>query len=131
MLQALDVLTGNADVDDLDADVGGLLGRFHGGADGLDGLLDVGDDTARHPDGFTLAIADDVQLAVGIFLADDARNLGRADVEADDDVLGGVVLVHGGGDGVICWPRVVRRSGGRVHGIAAGLHCRGGRGRRS
>ena len=130
MLQALNVLPRNAHVDHLDAHVGGLLGGFHGGPDGLDGLLDVGHHAAGHPDGFTPAIPDDLQLAMGILLAHDAGDFGGSDVESDDDVLGGMVLVHGRGDGIICWPRAVRRSGGPGCRIGAGLHCRAGRGRR-
>ena len=99
MLEALDVLTGNADVDDLDADVGGLFRGLHRGTDGLDGLLDVGDDAPGDPYGFTAAIPDDLEFAVRIALAHDACNLGGSDVESNDDVLGGVVLVHGLGMG--------------------------------
>ena len=99
MLEALDVLSGNADVDHLDADVGRLFRGLHRGADGLDGVLDVGDDTPGDPDGFTASISDHLELAVRIALAHDARNLGGSDVESNDDVLGGVVLVHGLGMG--------------------------------
>ena len=105
MLQALDVLPRDAHVDNLDAHIGGLLGGFYGRAYGLNGVFDVGHDTAGNPDGFTLSVSNDFELAMGIFLAYDAGNLGGADVESDDDVLVLIGIVHGG-NGERRWMRL-------------------------
>ena len=104
MLEALDVLPRDAHIDHFDPDIGRFLRRFNSRLDGLNGVLDVGYNATGDPDGFTFAIADDLQLAMGIFLAYDASDFGGADVESDNDVLMGVGVFHTGVD-----------AGGEVH----------------
>ena len=98
MLQALDVLTCDAHVHQSDLGADFLLGFLHRLFDGCHGAVDVGDNAARNPNGFTSAVTEEFDFAELVLLADETGNFGRTDVEADNNFCGGVLglVVHHG-----------------------------------
>jgi hypothetical protein len=67
MLQAFDVLSGNADVYGAELHAGIALADFHGFTDGANGFFDVGDHAAQYADAFDFADSDDFEFAVRVF----------------------------------------------------------------
>ena len=86
VLQAFNVLPGNADIHVVDVHPGFVGCLFDGCFYGIDRVLDVGYHAPFHPDGFSPAVAEDLNFAVFVFPAYDGRDLGGSDVEPDDDV---------------------------------------------
>jgi hypothetical protein len=84
-VQALDVLTADADERPIDLPAGQPFGVFHRGGDRVDRLVDVDDDALLQPGGRHGAVAHDRQLAVPTHLTDERADLARADVDADQD----------------------------------------------
>ena len=84
-LKRLDVAAGDARCRRRDLAAGHVLGLFDRALDRGDGGVDVDHHALAQPLRRVRADADDVDAVVGD-LADDGADLGRADVEADDDV---------------------------------------------
>ena len=82
-----DVAAGDARVDRADLDARHGLRGFDGFADRAHRPLDVADDALAQPAARHVADAEDGD-AVAVDLADDGADLGRAEVEADDDFRG-------------------------------------------
>ena len=87
VLQALDVLAGNTDVDNVKRLATRLLGQFAGLADGADGFLNVGNDAPHDALGFHLAGAEDFQTPVSVALPHEGADFGGADVKSGYDVV--------------------------------------------
>ena len=82
-VERLDVRRGEPEVDRVDLDAGGQLGLVDRLLDRLDRRLEVDDDAAADAARVREADADDVEPAVVGHLADDGRDLRRADVQPD------------------------------------------------
>ena len=82
---ALDVLPADADEGAVDLPAGQPLGALDGVGDGPDGLVDVDHDGLAQAGRGDGAVAHDGQAAVAADLADQGADLGRADVDADED----------------------------------------------
>ena len=78
--KALDVLTGDTDVNHLDVDAGLGSRLVHGQADGMNGFFDVGHHSAVHTDGFAPPHAKYLEFAVLIPFAGYGHDLGGSDV---------------------------------------------------
>jgi hypothetical protein len=91
-LETFNVVTGNADIDLLDAEgwVGGQA-IFHGRPDRFNGLVDVEYLAVLHSIGVSATKPEDLEFAVLIFSSGDHRDLGGPDVETDND---GFFLIH-------------------------------------
>ncbi len=85
VVEAADVVAGDAQIDAADFDVGHLLGLDDGVADVLLGQGGVGDFAFADAAGAGLAEADDVEGAGGVDLAGHDADFGGADFQADDD----------------------------------------------
>ncbi len=83
LLNALTCAAGEPEVDRVDLDAGGQLGLVDRLLDRLDRRLEVDDDAAADAARVREADADDVEPAVVGHLADDGRDLRRADVQPD------------------------------------------------
>ena len=91
------MVAGDADDDALGRRAGGALGLADGLLDGRDGLVDVDHDAAVEAVGLGDADAADRDAAVAVAARHDGADLGRPDVDADDEALsGGGDVVHGG-----------------------------------
>jgi hypothetical protein len=88
MLQAFDVLSGNADVYGAELHAGISLADFHGFADSANGFFDVGDHAAQYTRAFDFADSDDFEFAVRIFTPGEAADFCRAYVQGDDHIVG-------------------------------------------
>ena len=88
VLQALDVLAGDADVDEADLGADLLLSLLNRLLDGRHGAVDVGDHATRDTHRLAAAVAEQLDFAKLVFLPNEAGNLRGSDVEADNDFLG-------------------------------------------
>ena len=95
VLQALDVLAGNADVYHSNANSGLFFGLPNGPFDGVYGLVNVEHNAARNPFGHGFAHAQDFEFAELVFAAHQGTNFCGTNVEPDDDF----VLLHRSGAG--------------------------------
>ena len=86
------MLTGDADIDLVDFEVGHVGGLPDGVADGVGGEFDVEDDAALYALGVVAAVAEDVDFAVFGTLAYEAGYFGCADVKTYYDVA---LFLHG------------------------------------
>ena len=87
---AVDVIAGDAEINRADLDTGHRLGFRQCGADILFGRGQVGDLPLAHAARPGLPQADDVQRTLLVHFADDGADLGGADLESDDDLVGAV-----------------------------------------
>ena len=91
VLEALDVLAGNAYLDDVDLDAGGGFGLLPGFVDGPDGFFDVAHDAAHDAFGGDFGGAENFQTAVAVASRHQGADFRGADIERrDDGSLGGV-----------------------------------------
>jgi hypothetical protein len=95
VLEALDVLAGNADVYHSNANSGLLFGLPNGPFDGVYSLVNVEHDAARNPFGHGFAHAQDFEFAELVFAAHQGTNFCGTNVEPDDDFI----LLHGNSAG--------------------------------
>ena len=98
MLQALDVLSCNAHIDQLDLRADLFLRLLHSLLDGGDGAVNVGHYSSGDPHGFTSAVAQEFNFPKLVLASNEASDFGRSNVESDDDFVGvgvGLVLHHG------------------------------------
>ncbi len=77
MLQAFNVLSGDADVYAAELHAGIALADFHRFADGANGFFDVGDHAAQYTRAFDFADSDDFEFAVRIFTPGEAADFCR------------------------------------------------------
>src|SRR5690606_23413902 len=84
-LLTLDVATGDADQHVANGVLGNFLRLAHGGADGVDRLLQVHDDAAAQSLARRASHAADGRPARGVNLADDRADLCRTDVQTRED----------------------------------------------
>ncbi len=88
VLQAFDVLAGNADVHGAKFHARIALGNLDGFADGVDRFFDVADHAAQYADAFDLADAEDFELAMVVFAPGQATHFRGANVQRDDHIVG-------------------------------------------
>src|SRR5690606_22998011 len=86
-LEALHMVSRDADDDALDGHVGGAFGLLHGGTHGGHRLVDVDDHTPVQALAFGDAHAEDVDTVHGVGRSHHRANLGGADVYAYDDAF--------------------------------------------
>ena len=91
VLDALDVLTGDADIDIVYSHTGLFGGSFHCFGDRGSRILDVFNYATLHTARFSLAKADDFDFSVFVALTDKTSDFGCSNVESDDDVF---LVVH-------------------------------------
>ena len=86
-IQAADMAAGDSGIHGVNIATGHQLGRLDRPLDRMHGGFDVDDDTLLEAPRGMRADANDLDAAVIAHLADDGDDLGRADVQADDQVL--------------------------------------------
>ena len=84
-VQALDMLPADRDERPVDLPAGESLGALDGFRDRADRLVDVDDDALLQPRRRHSAVAHDGHPAVAADLADQGADLGRADIDPDQD----------------------------------------------
>ena len=89
VLQAADVLSGNAHHHAVDGQLRIFLRQSGGALNGIDRLHNVGDDAALHPQAGRFAHADDFNFAKFVALANDGHNFGGAYVQSNCDFFHG------------------------------------------
>ena len=93
-IDALDMAAGDTGIDVADLAVGHQFGLFQRALDRVDRRLDVDDHAFLESLRRMAAHADDLEAAVRLHFGDDRRDLRRADVETDDQILVFLGLAH-------------------------------------
>ena len=88
VLQAFDVLPGNADMNGVEFHSSLPLGNLDCLANGVHRFFDVADYTAQHTDAFDLTDADNFEFAMGVFSAGQTTHFRRANVQGYDHIVG-------------------------------------------